>query len=89
MTTSHFVVSQRDNAWQVSYKGDVTAPFGTRDEAVAAAIEMASKLDDHQAKVIAREADLRTETVWRADGLDLSESETANLAADIEHERDA
>ena len=89
MTTSHFIVSQRDSAWQISFKGDVTAPFGTRDEAIAAAIDMASQLGDTQAEVIVRDADLRSETVWRADGLDLSERESANLAADIERERDA
>ena len=89
MTTSHFIVSQRENAWQVSHKGDVTAPFGTRDEAIAAAIDMAGKLGDTEAEVIARDADLKSETVWRAAGLDLSQQESANLAADIEQERDA
>lgn len=68
MTTSHFIVSQRENAWQVSYKGDVTAPFTTREDAIDAAIEMAGTAEDKAAEVIVRDADLRSETVWRADG---------------------
>ena len=89
MTTSHFIVSQRDNAWQVSFKGDVTAPFGTRDAAIAAAIEMAGKNGDAQAEVIVRDADLRSETVWRAGALGLSESESEQLAAEAERDGDA
>lgn len=89
MTTSHFIVSQRENAWQVSFKGDVTAPFMSRDAAIAVAIDLAGKLGDAAAEVIVRDADLRSETVWRADGSALSDGESASLAADIERDNDA
>lgn len=89
MTTSHFVVSQRENAWQVSFKGEVTAPFGSRAAAIAAAIEMAGQIGGTETEVVVRDADLRTETVWRADGSGLSEKESARLADEIERDRDA
>lgn len=85
MTNSHFIVSQRENAWQVSYKGDVTAPFTTRGDAIDAAIAMAGTAEDKAAEVIVRDADLRSETVWRADGSGGSAAESANP----QQERDA
>jgi uncharacterized membrane protein len=89
MTTSHFVVSQRENSWQISFKGDVTAPFTTREAAISAAIKLAGEAGDTSAEVIVRDADLRSETVWRANNADLSEDESAVLAAETERERDA
>jgi hypothetical protein len=89
MTTSHFIVSQRENAWQVSFKGDVTAPFGSRAAAIEAAIEMAGQVGGAETEVIVRDADLRSETVWRADGSGLSEEESASLAVEFERDHDA
>lgn len=89
MLTSHFVVSQRENSWQISFKGDVTAPFTTRDAAIAAAIKLAGAVGDISTEVIVHDADLRAETVWRAGGANLSEDESAVLAAETERERDA
>lgn len=65
MQNHHFVVSQRDSAWQFSFKGDITAPFATRDEAVAAAIRAAEALDEAAVEVLVQNADMKTESVWR------------------------
>ncbi|UJW85946.1 DUF2188 domain-containing protein [Devosia sp. SL43] len=89
MVTNHFVVSQRENSWQISFKGDVTAPFTTRDAAIAAAINLAGTVGDTSTEVIVHDADLRSETVWRAAGANLSEDESAVLAVETERERDA
>ena len=66
MQNHHFVVSQRDSAWQFSFKGDITAPFTTRDAAVAAAIAAAEASGEADVEVIVRDADLKTESVWQA-----------------------
>lgn len=65
MENSHFVVSQRDSAWQFSFKGDITGPFATRDAAIDAAIAAAEASDDPDVEVLVRAADMRTESVWR------------------------
>ncbi|HEY8578141.1 MAG TPA: hypothetical protein VIL88_17575 [Devosia sp.] len=65
MSSQHFVVAAQDRAWHYSYKGDIIGPYTSREEAVAAAIEEASNLDDDDVEVVVRDADLRTETVWR------------------------
>jgi hypothetical protein len=65
MSSQHYLVAAQDRAWHFSFKGDLTGPYSSREEAVAAAIMEASKLDDHEVEVVVRDADLRTETVWR------------------------
>jgi hypothetical protein len=66
MSTSHYVVSEQSaSAWQFSYKGQITGPFGTREEATEAAITEAAESDDPEVEVVVRDANLKTETVWR------------------------
>lgn len=65
MENNHFVVSQRDSAWQFSFKGDITAPFATRDKAIEAAIAAAQASDDPDVEVLLQDADLKVESVWR------------------------
>ena len=65
MQNNHFLVSQRDSAWQFSFKGDITAPFHTRDAAVEAAIAAAEASDDPNVEVMLQDADLTMESVWR------------------------
>jgi hypothetical protein len=67
MTNNHFVISQRDSVWQFSFRGDVTAPFTSKADAVKAAIEAASKISDAEVEVVVQDADVRAETVWRSD----------------------
>ena len=66
MTTNHFVVSQRDSVWQFSFRGDVTAPFTSKQGAIDAAIAEASKVGAEDVEVVVRDAHLLTETIWRA-----------------------
>lgn len=66
MINNHFVISQRDSVWQFSFRGDVTGPFTSKADAVAAAIEAASKVDSADVEVVVHAADLRAETVWRS-----------------------
>lgn len=68
MSTNHFVVSQRDSVWQFSHRGDVTGPFTTRDAAIEAAIAEATQTTGEDVEVLVRDANLRTETIWRAGG---------------------
>jgi hypothetical protein len=65
MSSQHFVVAAQDRAWHYSFKGAIVGPFESRQEAVAAAIEQASQLEDDDIEVVVRDADLKTETVWR------------------------
>ena len=65
MSSQHFVVAAQDRSWHYSYKGDIIGPYTSREEAVAAAIAEASNLDEDDVEVVVRDADLRTETVWR------------------------
>lgn len=67
MSNQHFLVAAQDRSWHYSYKGDMTGPYSSREEAVAAAIAEAAALDDRAVTVVVQEADLRTETVWRPD----------------------
>lgn len=67
MSTNHFLVYLRDSSWQFSYRGSITAPFKTREEAVEAAIVAARETDDRDVEVVVQEADMRTETIWRPD----------------------
>lgn len=65
MSSHHFVVAAQDRSWHFSFKGAITGPFASREQAVAAAIEQASQVDDEDVEVVVRDADLKTETVWR------------------------
>jgi hypothetical protein len=65
MINNHFVISQRDNIWQFSFRGDVSGPFTSKSAAVAAAIATASKVGDTDVEVVVHDAELRAETVWR------------------------
>lgn len=66
MSINHVVVSQRDSVWQFSFRGDVTAPFTSKDDPVRAAIIAAGKVGDTHVEVVVHDADLRVETVWRS-----------------------
>ena len=89
MTTDYFVVSQKDSAWQFSFRGNITAPLTTKDEAIAAAIAAAGKVDGAEVAVLLRDGDLHTETIWRSGQVNLTDRESANLAADLERGTDA
>jgi hypothetical protein len=66
MSTSHYLVSAATLAgWQFSHKGDITGPFDSKEGAIEAAILEAGQSDDPDVEVVVRDADLRTETVWR------------------------
>jgi hypothetical protein len=65
MSSNHFVVSQRDSVWQFSFRGDVTGPFTSKDDAVNAAIVAAGEVGDAHVEVVVHDADLRVETVWK------------------------
>jgi hypothetical protein len=66
MINNHFVISQRDSVWQFSFRGDVTGPFTSKTDAVHAAIEAASKIEDADVEVVVHAADVKAETVWRS-----------------------
>ncbi len=68
MTNNHFVISQRDSVWQFSFRGDVTAPFTSKGDAIKAAIDAASKIGSGDVEVVVHDADVRAETVWRSGG---------------------
>jgi hypothetical protein len=65
MSNSHFLVYLRDASWQFTYRGSITAPFKSREEAIEAAIEAAQESDDPDVEVVVQDADMRTETIWR------------------------
>lgn len=89
MSSSHFIVTQRGPAWQFSYKGDITAPFATKEAAVDAAIAAAQAEGGSDVEVLVQDTDMRTETVWRQGGAALSGDESARLATEIERDLDA
>jgi hypothetical protein len=61
----HYVVAQQDKAWQFSFKGDVTGPFTSREEAVEEAIAAAQRSGDQDVEVMVRDAELNSQTVWK------------------------
>lgn len=65
MSNTHFVVAARDNAWHFSFKGAMTGPFTSREDAVEAAIAQAGEEEHDDIEVIVLNADLTPETVWR------------------------
>ena len=64
---NHFIVSQRDNVWLYSHRGDNGGPFKTRDDAIAAAIAEATEGGDPATEVIVQDHDMQ-----QGDGLALS-----------------
>ena len=68
MSRHHFIVRERDNAWQYSYQGHGAGPIQSRDEAIAAAIEEARETGEAKGEVIVQDKDLQEETVWRVPG---------------------
>jgi hypothetical protein len=54
----------RHSAWQYTFCGSITAPFGSREEAIEAARESQGP----QAEVIVQNPDMQEETVWRPHG---------------------
>ena len=67
MPERHYIVFHRDAAWQFTCQGRITAPFNSREEAIAAAIEAARQTDERGIKVIVQDLDMREETVWPGD----------------------
>jgi hypothetical protein len=65
MTERHYIVSDRHSAWQYTYRGSITAPFNTREEAIKAAIDAAQESGDRDVEVIVQNTDMQVETVWR------------------------
>lgn len=65
MTERHFIVYERNNNWQYTYRGTIAASFKSRDEAVAAAIQEARETGDPNVTVIVQDHDMQQETVWR------------------------
>ena len=65
MDTNHYVVSQRESAWQYSHRGEISGPYYTKQKAIDAAIAAATQADEADAEVLVRDADLKTESVWR------------------------
>lgn len=65
MTERHFIVCEKDHAWQHSYRGAVTGPFKSRAEAIEDAITAAAEVEDPDVEVIVQDHDLSQQTVWR------------------------
>lgn len=65
MTERHFIVFHRHSAWQYTYRGSITAPFTSRDDAIAAAIKAARDTGERDIEVIVQDHDMQEETVWR------------------------
>jgi hypothetical protein len=68
MTERHFIVYERNNSWQYTYRGSIAAPFKSRDEAVAAAIQEAKETGDPEVAVLVQDHDMQQEIVWRHAG---------------------
>lgn len=65
MSVHHFVVSQRESSWEYSYRGDVTGPFRNRENAIEEAIAAAAATGSNEVEVLVRDADHKTERVWK------------------------
>jgi len=65
MSERHFIVYERDNSWQYTYRGSIAAPFKSRQDAIDAAIDEARKTGDANIEVIVQDHDMQQETVWR------------------------
>jgi hypothetical protein len=67
MSAHHFIVSQRESSWEFSHHGDVTGPFRSREHAIEEAIAAAAATGSTDVEVMVRDADHKTETVWKPD----------------------
>ena len=65
MINNHFVISHRDNVWQFSFRGNVTGPFNSKDQAVSAAIDAAGRIEDADVEVVIYDVAQKPETIWR------------------------
>lgn len=61
----HFIVYFRDGSWQSTSRGDITAHFASRDEAIRGAIDAAVESGEQHARVIVQETNTQQETVWQ------------------------
>lgn len=66
MAEHHYIVSNNGGIWQFSALGSTFAHFGSRDEAVDAAIEAAREAGEPEAQVIVQDMNREQQTVWRA-----------------------
>lgn len=66
MSESHFIVYLRDGCWQHTNRGNVSAPFKTREAAIESAIAEARNANDPSAEVIVQDPETTAETVWRS-----------------------
>jgi len=62
----HYLVTFHDAAWQFTFRGTVTGPIKSREEAVTLAIAEAERNGEGDIEVIVQDPDLRQETVWRS-----------------------
>lgn len=65
MTQNHFIVCERDGAWQHTNRGSISAPFKTREAAIESAIDEARNSGEPDAEVIVQDPEMQTSTVWR------------------------
>ena len=66
MSERHLIVTQRDSAWQYMYRGTVTGPFKSREQAIEGAISEARGTKDTDIEVVVQDLDLNQVTVWRS-----------------------
>jgi hypothetical protein len=62
---NHYVVAEQDRAWHYSFKGALVGPYTSKQAAIDAAIQQAQASGDGDIEVVVRDADMRSETVWR------------------------
>lgn len=65
MTQNHYIVCERDGAWQHTNRGSISAPFKTREAAIESAIDEARTSGAPDAEVIVQDPETQTRTVWR------------------------
>ncbi len=62
--SNHFIVYHRAAAWQFTHKGRIAAPFYSREEAIASAIEAARETGQLDAEVVVQDPDVSEHMVW-------------------------
>lgn len=67
MTERHFIVYHRDAAWHFTFRGAITGPMKTREEAVTQAIEDAIASGEPDVKVVVLDSETSQSTVWPQD----------------------
>ena len=65
MTQNHYIVCERDGAWQHTNRGSISAPFKTREAAIESAIDEARDSGQFDAEVIVQDPETQSRTVWR------------------------